>query len=251
MVAWRAHIGSMANRATTPESLEKRSGRQATKMVRSTQEGKLSAQKSAAGSALSHAEQKVSINGKAVHGAWFSSTAPNADLVLNIDDTLFVVAAKHLTHAEPSQSKIVKAGRSIALRGPLAKGLALLKGRERVNALLSEAGGTFDQEQVQTMLYGISRQAIDKRVREGSLLAVPGPNGARRYPVCQFQSDGSLVKGLKDVHAALPVRGPWSAFLFLMQPHSDLGGQKPLDLLRHGKIGEVVEAAKRLGVQGA
>lgn len=132
-----------------------------------------------------------------------------------------------------------------------ARGRALLRGREQMEALLTEAGGTFTQDQVITMLYGISRQAVDKRVREGSLLAVPGPNGARRYPVCQFLADGSLIKGLKEVQAALPVRGPWSAFLFLMQPHDGLEGRKPLDLLREGDVARVVAAVEGLGVQGS
>ncbi len=132
-----------------------------------------------------------------------------------------------------------------------ARGRALLRGREHLETLLADAGGTFSQEQVQTILYGISRQAIDKRVREGSLLSVPGPNGARRYPVCQFLADGSLVKGMKEIQAALPVRGPWSAFLFLMQPHADLGGRTPLEVLKDGELAFVIAAAERLGAQGS
>lgn len=132
-----------------------------------------------------------------------------------------------------------------------SRGAALLRGREQLETLLTSSGGTFDQEQVQTMLYGISRQAVDKRVRDGSLLAVPGPNGARRYPVCQFGADGSLIKGLKEMQAALPVRGPWSAFLFLMQPQDGLGGRKPLDALRDGDMALVIAAAKGLGAQGS
>ena len=132
-----------------------------------------------------------------------------------------------------------------------ARGRALLRGREHLETLLADAGGTFSQEQVQTALSGISRQAIDKRVREGSLLSVPGPNGVRRFPVCQFLADGSLVKGMKELQAALPVRGPWSAFLFLMQPHADLGGRTPLDVLKDGDLALVIAAAERLGAQGS
>lgn len=204
-----------------------------------------------AGSVLSQTSKKTSLHTKAIKAAWLSSSSPDADLVLNIDNTLVVVAAKHLTRPKAGAVTNTISGLEVFVEGPTAKGLALLRGREQLEALLTQTGGTFTQDQVITMLYGISRQAVDKRVREGSLLAVPGPNGARRYPVCQFLADGSLIKGLKEVQAALPVRGPWSAFLFLMQPHDGLEGRKPLDLLREGDVARVVAAAEGLGVQGS
>lgn len=134
---------------------------------------------------------------------------------------------------------------------PDARGRAILRGVRMTEDMLKAAGGAFDLAEVQAIFRGVSRQAIDKRVQEGSLLAVPGPNGSRRYPVGQFLSDGSLVKGLKEVHAALPVRAPWSAFLFLMQPHDGLNGRTPLDALREGDLDLVIAAAQRLGVQGS
>lgn len=174
---------------------------------------------------------------------------PRTQLAKAVDDPSMNRREARVSFNEDLTTRSAGLGTSAFATG--ARGLALLRGREHMEALLAEAGGTFDQDQVQTMLYGISRQAIDKRVREGSLLAVPGPNGARRYPVCQFLADGSLIKGLKEVQAALPVRGPWSAFLFLMQPQDGLNGQKPLDALRAGDLARVLAAAERLGVQGS
>jgi hypothetical protein len=38
---------------------------------------------------------------------------------------------------------------------------------------------------------------------------------------------------------------------FLINPESRLGGRKPIDLLKAGEIESVVEAARRMGRQGA
>jgi hypothetical protein len=59
-------------------------------------------------------------------------------------------------------------------------------------------------------MQGVSRQAIDKRVQEGNLLAVPGPSNRRSYPDMQFNPDGAIVEGMKAVCAALPTKNPWT-----------------------------------------
>ena len=126
---------------------------------------------------------------------------------------------------------------------------ALLRGSQIAAADLKEAGGAFDLEQVQTLLNGVSRQAVEKRVKEGSLLAVPGPSNRRRYPTVQFTRDG-LVPGLKEVQEALPTRNPWAVLNFFVRPDERLGGRKPIDVLRLGNVELVVSAARGMGVQG-
>ena len=96
----------------------------------------------------------------------------------------------------------------------------------------------------------MSRQAIGKRVQEGSLLALPGPNGRRNYPTFQFTGEGTVIDGLKAVQEAFPSRKPWSVLNFLTNPQAPLGGRKPIDLLRAGKLEAVVEATRGIGVQG-
>lgn len=98
---------------------------------------------------------------------------------------------------------------------------------------------------------GVSRQAVDKRVQEGTLLAVPGPSNRRTYPTLQFNADGTVVDGLKAVGEALPTHNPWTILNFLAQPDDRLRGRRPIDLLKEGKIDLVVEAARRMGQQGA
>ena len=134
---------------------------------------------------------------------------------------------------------------------PDARARAMLRGVEIAQEDLRHAGGAFELGEVRSLLRGISRQRIDRRVREGSLLAVPGPSNRRRYPTAQFNPDGTVVEGLKQVCEALPTKNPWSVLNFLVGPEARLGGRKPIDLLRAGDVESVVEAARRWGGQGA
>ena len=134
---------------------------------------------------------------------------------------------------------------------PDARALAVLEGVRIAQEDLRRSGGAYDLDQVRTLLRGISRQAVDKRVQEGSLLAIPGPSNHRSFPTLQFNSDGTVVDGLKSVQEALPTDNPWTVLNFLAQPDERLNGRKPIDLLKEGKVELVVEAARRMARQGA
>ncbi len=134
---------------------------------------------------------------------------------------------------------------------PDARARAVLRGIEIAEADLVGAGGAFDLGQAQRILHGISRQRIDRRVQEGSLLAVPGPSNRRRYPTVQFNADGTVVQGLKEVQSALDYSSQWAVLNFLISPDDLLAGETPIDLLRRGEVARVVESARRIGIQGA
>ena len=145
----------------------------------------------------------------------------------------------------------VEAGIPSAAFSPDARARAILRGVEYAHADLGDAGGTYDLAEVRKVMHGISRQAVDKRVREGSLLAVPGPSNRRAYPTLQFNRDGTVVEGLKALHHALPTRNPWAVLNFLVNPQDRLSGAKPIERLRAGAVEDVVAAARTIGVQGA
>ena len=134
---------------------------------------------------------------------------------------------------------------------PGAKARALLRGVEIVEQDLKASGGAFGLEDVSKLMHGVTRQAIHKRVNEGSLLAVPGPSNRNVYPVVQFMADGTPVEGLKEVREALGTKSPWMFLNFLINAEPRLGDKKPIDLLRAGKLDAVLEVARRVGVQGA
>ncbi|MBO9171870.1 hypothetical protein J5275_26310 [Rhizobium sp. L245/93] len=134
---------------------------------------------------------------------------------------------------------------------PDARSKAILQGIRIAQSDLKAAGGAYDLEEVQALLDGITRQALYKRVQEGSLLAVPGPSKRRRYPTLQFDRSGVLIDGLKEVQAALPVETPWGVLDFLAREDDRLSGRRPIEVLREGNIDLVVDAARRFGEQGA
>ena len=132
--------------------------------------------------------------------------------------------------------------------GPWAQ--ALLRGREMALADLKNCGGAYDLEQVRAMLGGISRSQVHAIVKEGKLLAVPGPSNHRHYPAVQFDARGALIEGLDRVQEALN-DGPWIVLNFLIHPDARLQGRKPIELLAEGKVDVVAAAARRVGEAGA
>jgi hypothetical protein len=133
---------------------------------------------------------------------------------------------------------------------PDARSRAVLQGVRIAQQDLREAGGAYDLDQVRTLMHGISRQRVDRKVKERTLLAVPGPSNRRLYPTIQFNRDGTVVDGLKLVLEALPTRNAWAVLSFLIRPDHLLDGRKPIDLLKQGKTDIVVEAARRVAEQG-
>ena len=132
---------------------------------------------------------------------------------------------------------------------PGSRARALLRGIEVAERVLKAGGGTFGLDDVMRLLR-ISRQAIDKKVKADALLAVPGPGNERRYPTCQFRSDG-IVPGLREVLQALPSRNPWFRLNFLVNPEPRLSGARPCEMLQRGDYAGVVEAAARQAEMGA
>lgn len=101
---------------------------------------------------------------------------------------------------------------------PLASLIA--RGAEQKLELLKQAGGGLSASDVSRLLH-ISRQAVDKRRREGKLLAVPrGSDYA--YPACQF-GDDRVVPGLPEILATRKVNHPWATLAFLVTTEDELG----------------------------
>jgi hypothetical protein len=129
---------------------------------------------------------------------------------------------------------------------PLASLIA--RGAEQKLELLKQAGGGLSASDVGRLLH-ISRQAVDKRRREGKLLAVPrGSDYA--YPACQFEDDRP-VSGLPEMLAARTVDHPWATLAFLMAAEEELGCS-PLQALqqRDPKLKERALRAARVAAGG-
>ena len=133
---------------------------------------------------------------------------------------------------------------SIRVRDPLAG--ARLRGFEAKRNLIDAEGGALSSAQVAQLLK-ISRQAVDKRRKEGKLLALELGRKGYRYPSWQFG-----LEGLADVLAALKDRDGWEQLAFFLNPTAALDDRTPVEVLRKGKgnIAAVVAAAAVYGEQG-
>ncbi len=132
-----------------------------------------------------------------------------------------------------------------------ARGRALVRGKDIALHDIKAAGGAFTLDEVCQLLGRVSRQVIERRVRESCMLAVPGPSNRRVYPAIPFRADGQVLPGIKDVLQAVPTINPWAILNFLVSPDSHLDSRKPIDLLKAGQTELVVRAAANLASQGA
>ena len=97
-------------------------------------------------------------------------------------------------------------------------------------------------------LLQISKTAVLKRLAAGRLLAWREERlQAARFPRWQFHEHGQVLDGLEDVLERLNQDerlDAWAKILFFLQEKPSLGGRRPLDLLREGKVKEVSIAAE-------
>jgi hypothetical protein len=140
-----------------------------------------------------------------------------------------------------SRSEVV--GTAVTDLDPLAPALA--RNVEHRQTLLTLAGGALSADEAGRIL-GITRQAVDKRRRTGTLLAVR-EGSDWRYPACQF-ADGEVVAGIADVVRGFGPASPWVALDFLLAPDTVLAGRTPLEALKAGDSDEVVRLVH--GLQG-
>jgi len=94
---------------------------------------------------------------------------------------------------------------------------------------------------------GRSRQNVEAMRRKGQALALRVGH-QWRYPVWQFDPDsvGGIVAGIGEVIANLKM-SPAGVALWLIRPSTLLKGARPIDLLRHGRLRDVLQVAEELG----
>jgi hypothetical protein len=96
-------------------------------------------------------------------------------------------------------------------------------------------------------LLGMSSEETPRNYhRQGKVLAIRKGERALRFPAWQVHN-GQLLPGLKKVIEVLNAKDadPLSQIIFFVYECDELEGARPLDLLRRGKVDEVVMAARR------
>ena len=106
---------------------------------------------------------------------------------------------------------------------------------------------TIGTAEVNELLAPGSRQTVHDRLKAGTLLGILD-QGKWRFPLWQFDADGpnGVIDGLAQVLQALQVSNLAKA-RWLQQPHPVFGGSTPLDLLRHGRLEDVLAEAGQVG----
>jgi len=135
----------------------------------------------------------------------------------------------------------------LAGKDPLAS--AKLRGVEAQQNLLKASGGVLAAEEAAQLL-GISRQAVDKRRRQGQLLGLTQGRRGYAYPAWQFDK-GRTIANLEKVLKALQSHDPWMQLAFFLNPNDRVDGASPADALRAGEVEKVISAALAYGEQGA
>jgi hypothetical protein len=95
----------------------------------------------------------------------------------------------------------------------------------------------------------ISFDAVDRRRKRGTLLAVDLRGRGFAYPNWQFAKGGDFLNGFVPTLKLLRAHGcsEWRALSFFLNPHIDLNGQTPLNALRAGHLDGVLFAASTEG----
>jgi len=135
----------------------------------------------------------------------------------------------------------------LAGKDPLAS--AKLRGVEAQQDLLKAGGGVLSAEETSRLL-GISRQAVDKRRRQGQLLGLTLGRRGYAYPAWQFDK-GRTIANLEKVLEALQSHDSWMQLAFFLNPNDRLDGASPADALRARELEKVISAAQAYGEQGA
>ena len=108
-----------------------------------------------------------------------------------------------------------------------------------------EGGGLSDAEFAKRL--GVSsRETVRKYREKGLIFAWAKDSRNLRYPAWQVH-EGRLLPGLAEVLVILTSRkrGAFSIANYFLSESEELGGRRPLDLLREGRLDDVKAHAER------
>lgn len=125
-----------------------------------------------------------------------------------------------------------------------AKNWVLASGILARKELEQAEGGSVSSEEVAELLGLKHRPSVAYKRKARELVAWRLTIGKWRYPRWQFSANG-ILPGIKDCLKALDTDNGFGAMIFFLSPRHSLEGQRPLDLLREGKVKEAVAVAER------
>jgi hypothetical protein len=134
-------------------------------------------------------------------------------------------------------------------RLPLLVGQGYASPDEGLTTVLQSSGGCVEVEKARHLFrkpQGVTRQALAQQIRNGQVLAYRSGGGDYLVPIWQFRPEGGVWNGLPEVVAAIRAqlddKSPLTPFAFLLQAHPLTEGRPPLEILRQGRVQEVLAA---------
>ena len=125
---------------------------------------------------------------------------------------------------------------------------AKLKGVQHKQELLNYQGKKALTSSEVAALLGISRQAVDNRRKNNSLLGLSLGSRGYRYPAWQF-TNGNILTGWSEVLSNMKHLDDWSKLIFMLTGDIRLDNLTPLECLRNAQTNEVISAARAYGLQ--
>lgn len=95
--------------------------------------------------------------------------------------------------------------------------------------------------------FALSAATLHKRRKEFRIIFWRDSLSKFFYPKWQFQPAGTLLPGIAEILQTFRSRDEWRIMTYFLNPRRQLGGASPLDLLRQGRIHEVLAHAKSHG----
>ncbi|MDN5849101.1 MAG: hypothetical protein L0H63_05605 [Nitrococcus sp.] len=130
---------------------------------------------------------------------------------------------------------------------PLAKARA--RGIERRRQIVEQAGGTVPLALLAER-EGVKPESIRRRIQRGALIALQDRHGYH-IPSIQLDEAGRQYERLGPVLTELRAASPYRRLEWLMQPHSELQGRSPMEIIRSGQSHPMLRPlARAFGEQG-
>ena len=121
---------------------------------------------------------------------------------------------------------------------------AHLRESEMKREMLKSEGGALTAYELSKHL-GITPQGLGRKRFRNQVFWLRIGDGYV-FPAFQVGENG-LLPGTREVLDAFAVEDPWMRVKFMLRSNQQLGGKRPLDLLRKGEIAELAKAAAAYG----
>ena len=116
-------------------------------------------------------------------------------------------------------------------------------GKQLVRELQQVEGGAWTGQDLQEQ-FALTSATLHKRRKEHRILFWRNAKHVFHYPRWQFTPTGALLPGVQEVLQAFHSHDEWRLMRYFLSPRRQLAGSRPLDLLRTGKMEQVLKHAK-------